>query len=558
MLRRSTTGLHDARRGRARRRSAQAQFGPALGICLAALGPASCAPHLAIDGAQPAPEALRPLRCVVVLPFDNETTDPSAGDMVAAIASSSLVLRGAFDIIEPTAARRLAALHRETARGPKVAAAAPDAAPPNAAKGASASSTLPAALRGLAEFDIDAALVGKVIAFTPSPADGASSLAVAVELRDTREGKLIWRGEARSDDERLTARATLSGLTVRAMDELFDAFEVEPGATRRSACSELVAALPRAPVLEAKAVTPAPTQRASTPAAVAQYGSPSATLAAAPTGAIVTPSTAAPLAPLGSPTGTLAAAPTSFAGPGTDSAPSGAPASDLPLAMEPPPSAGTADAQASDRSRPGTGEPTLPPEPLPDLPQAGQAVAAGAGSATPAAGTEEPALPGIPEIAGGDVPALPEVGADAYAGLPYSPAAPEPPPVLKGKPKPRHKQLVKQLYLGTAVIRRLFKPGAPKMLGAAKRALADVAAVLRAVKDLKLEFEVHADVGNPARSQALADKQLAQLQRFVEKSMPFAKGRLFFRSLGARQPLAKDVSARGRVQNSRVEVLRVY
>ena len=147
---------------------------------------------------------------------------------------------------------------------------------------------------------------------------------------------------------------------------------------------------------------------------------------------------------------------------------------------------------------------------------------------------------------------------DEYAGLPYAPAAPEPPPAIKGKVKPKQKQLLKQLYLGTAVIRRLFKPAKKQLVGNAKKQLAELGMLLRSVKDLKVVFEVHADTGNAARSQTLSDKQMALLKKIVEKQFAYAKGRIHFRSIGSRQPLAKDVSGRARLQNSRVEIVRVY
>jgi outer membrane protein OmpA-like peptidoglycan-associated protein len=89
--------------------------------------------------------------------------------------------------------------------------------------------------------------------------------------------------------------------------------------------------------------------------------------------------------------------------------------------------------------------------------------------------------------------------------------------------------------------------------------LSDIAGLMKAVPDLKIVLEVSADVSVAAApSKQLSDRQVQVLQKMLETRFPATKGRVFFRSLGNIKPIAKDVNARARTQNTRVEIRRVY
>ncbi|MEK7705704.1 MAG: OmpA family protein [Myxococcota bacterium] len=178
------------------------------------------------------------------------------------------------------------------------------------------------------------------------------------------------------------------------------------------------------------------------------------------------------------------------------------------------------------------------------------------------------ALPSLPDLQGSDtatdLPSLPDEGADSTAAAPTTEArayrfAPEdtaPRPELKLSGAQR--RLLARLYTGTAQNQRIFKPQTTTLTPMASKLVTDIARLLRAVPELRLAFEVHVDLpGSGERSAALATKQLSVLQALVNKRAGFASDRVFFYAVGNREPLAKDKTARARVQNSRVGVRRV-
>jgi hypothetical protein len=171
-----------------------------------------------------------------------------------------------------------------------------------------------------------------------------------------------------------------------------------------------------------------------------------------------------------------------------------------------------------------------------------------------------PPLPG--DVPPADLPGLPAAPdgapkADEYAGLPYAPAAPDAPPSPKVRLSGRQKALLRQLYVGTGVTRRWFRKA--NVGPAANPALADLNALFKAVPDLKLVFELSVDLGTtPGPSKQMSDRQVQMLQKMLDTRYPAMRGRVFFRSLGNGKPIAKDINARARAQNTRVEIRRVY
>lgn len=533
----------------------------------------ACAPR--VVSSPPTPDPVSMPSCLAVAPFENQTTFPLAGDLIAETVASALVVSDRYSVVEPTEVRGML-----DARGQRVL---PIAAADRARK--------------LGEsLGVDAVVGGTVFAYSSPPPGQTAPVAFSVILVETSTGAVLWTGEVAYDAAEGLRPAALAGVAQSSADALVR-LVTAPRApqTSRPSCAR-----PRAPVLASKARRPA-TAALPTAAALAWLMNPKATQprpAVASTGGLIpAPSPPAPAAraepassapasevPSSAADTTLAAHPAPGAIeplpslpdlPALPAAPAPTAASraapDLPAASTPTPTpVGAATTPAAEplpalptlpdlppgpAGKPGPDAPSKPGDTalpaLPDLPASG-------GDALPALPAEAPPadlppLPGVPELpADSSAPA-----ADEYAGLPFAPAAPEPPPTTKARLSGRQKALLRQLYVGTGLTRRWFRKA--QILPQANAMLGDINGLLKAVPDLKLVFEVSADLGTQTTpSKQLSDRQAQVLQKLVETRYPAAKGRVFFRSLGNTRPLAKDINARARAQNTRIEVRRVY
>jgi outer membrane protein OmpA-like peptidoglycan-associated protein len=214
------------------------------------------------------------------------------------------------------------------------------------------------------------------------------------------------------------------------------------------------------------------------------------------------------------------------------------------------------------------GLPGLPDGGLPGLPDSGFQALPDSGG-LPGLPDGEGGLPGLPDsglptLPDSGLPGLPDAGGGSGLAAapsdeaPYAIAFAAPPPSVNAKLSPRQRRLLRQLYSGSPQISRIFRDKTPSLNGSAKAQLADLAALLKALPDLKIGIEIHVDMpGPPTRAQELSDKQAATVQKEMNKRFPFSKGRVFFRGMGHRQPLSKDISPRARAQNNRVELHRV-
>ena len=494
--------------------------------CLVVVLAGGCAAR--VSTSEPPVEAVARLGCVAVLPFANHSRSERAGDVVAEMVAGSLVLSNRYNIVEPAEVRGLLDM-RGIALWP--------------AQNSAAARTIGEAL------GVDAVLMGDVVSYGDSVVD---AVVFSTHLVDVGKGEIVWSGRVtHSGTGSGLTQPVLTGFAQRASDELLAILI----SRREPPAAHGLCAKPKAPVLATRTL-----HRVSAPAASTNA---SGDLPASPD-----LSSLPDLPPVQAKTTPEEKLHSGLQPPHDHTTAADGAAASLALPPLPDLPAGPDTRKGTDRAHPPAGD-TSDLQPLPALPSLDGA------SIEPL-----PALPPAPDPSGGSglttnplpdvsaLPDLPDLAAladnDASAGgeledLPYMPAAPETPPAPKGKISGRQRALLRQLYVGTGVIRRFFKTGSPALQRKANGIIADFLGLLKAAPDLKLAFEVHADVGTaPGRSQQLSERQLAVLQKLVESRYPIARGRVFFRSLGNGRPIAKDVSARARAQNTRVEIRRVY
>ncbi|MEE8410264.1 MAG: hypothetical protein V3T05_11705 [Myxococcota bacterium] len=581
------------------------------------------------------------LRCVAVLPFQNGTNHPDAGDIVAEMLAGSLTLSDRFNIIEPAEVRWLLELngirHEPSSRREVAVAYAK-------------------------VVGVDGVLFGTVNRFDggsgPVGMGDDSPVLFSSQLVEVESGKTLWQGSVdHAGNANRTGHPGRIALTQQSIDELMshllDARTGE-GVTldvctrlpdhvtaRGKQLASLMAGrgrLKRPIRVAARAATPEPAgvvdSEGSTPEA-SDAALPELPAAARPESETeptpATPEVESPAEPV------LAAAETDLGATpeevpelpgiralsvqpdagealphedyaGLDELPAlpgipdltDAPLPDLPAAEEPslpeelfdsgdalPGIPDLTDTPLPDL--PAAGEPSLPDElldsgdTLPELPDSGAdtlpelpgADLGGlpalpgddAAPSLPPLGEPLPAadLPAVP--AGGDpgglgdLPELPDGIAAAlgdFSELPYVPAGQEKAPKTKRRLSKRQSKLLKQLYSGAPIVRRLFGKSGVKMKGSSTKLFTDLKVLMSQLPDLKIAVVIHVDLRSPSKSKALSDKRLNAVNKFTDKKLKKLRDRIYFRSVGDREPLAKDVTARARKQNTRVEIFRVY
>lgn len=502
----------------------------------------------------PKAHALSGSGCIAVLPFDNSSKDYRAGDIIAEMFAGALTVSDYFNIIEPSEVRlilRAQGVRYRPASTPQTARAYGEA------------------------LGVDRVFMGAVQRFGDRPISGDSSMPIAFSsglvFVDTAE--VAWTGSVVNSPAKSSIQApSTTSMAQAAVDEIVANLIATRSAVttetiQRGTCAKRpsLIALERLEKRRAETKALAAKRKGGTVPERSMLPGNGVGLPALPEDELGLPALledefglpGLPKDELGLPTvpddefGLPALAGDELGLPSLPGDESDLPAlsgdeSDLP---------GLPGDGFGIPALPGN-ESDLPALPgdgaLPVLPVAKSAEAALAVSAPPALPDIESPSAGADDISVSGAPAT------EAEGSPFVYASPEPAPTTKAKLSAGQRRLLRQLFSDSRLISRIFQGKGSKLKGAHKRLFRDVAKLLRATQGMAIVFEVHVDIGSGLQARALAEERAAMLKKKLLAKYPDLEDRVFFRAIGDKQPLAKDVSKRARKQNTRVEIRRVY
>ncbi|MEK7705215.1 MAG: OmpA family protein [Myxococcota bacterium] len=482
-----------------------------LGLWLATLG---CGSGLKVRQGVLDRDAVRRMDCIAVLPFQNYTPAPEAGDTIAQALAGQLLTSERYNALLPTETTQLLGL---------LGAPAQAANSPEVAK------------RYGELLGVQGVLIGSVSelgredlttrTWTAEPVVGFSARLVA-----TDNGRVVWTSTTSNFDfQSAFAIPTAPGMIVQqaveaTVAELLDVRD-EAVATR-GLCAKAYAVLQRGERPDAAMVA----------SLVESLGVSTRSDAASAAPRLATPSSSLPSMPAGSP------------------APAGAALPALPEL--------------------GADGPTAGGEALPSLPDLGSGDSFGAVPALPeikespeepplVIGSEAPPVDASQE--GASLPALPDEPAppsDATTGqlaAAAPPPAKQPPqPLLKGLKAPQQKMLRELYRPRTYVLATVFPPN-PKVkqtvLPKTKRSLDQLGALLKALPELEVRLDVHVDA--PGKNitdvmlQTLAEQRADAMLTYLRDKLGVPETQLTVHAFGRSQPKKPQ---RGAKPNTRIEV----
>lgn len=155
------------------------EHGALLGLALCTIDCAISVQETSIN-----PATLAGLQCIAVLPFANDTRDYRAGDLVAEMLASDLLVSGRYNIVEPTEVRLILDAQGIAYRPP---------------------ANLEAARAYGEAVGAQAVFGGDVRAYGRD--SGAAPISLESSLVDVRSGEVVWRGSVVHDDDRFSLQS---------------------------------------------------------------------------------------------------------------------------------------------------------------------------------------------------------------------------------------------------------------------------------------------------------------------------------------------------------------
>lgn len=470
-----------------------------LGLWLAMQG---CGSGLKVRQSVLDRDAVRGMECIAVLPFQNHTASPAAGEMIAQAVASRLLTSERYNTILPTETGQLLAL----LGAPVQAATSSDVAK-----------------RYGELLGVQGVLIGAVTELdrrdlTTRTWTAESVVGFSARLVSTGTGRVVWTGTTSNFDfqSAFAIPASSSTIVQQAVDatvvDLLDARDET--VARRGLCAKAYAALqrgerPEAAKLAALVETPGPAGGAVTthPPSPAEQGA--------------TPGSALPALPdaPGGPAGGAEALPAL-------------------------PDLGGGDSFGAVPALPDLQDSAAAPvEGLPPL-----------GAAPP----EDDLPPLVSEAS--DAPAEGTAPSAEGAALTSAATPPQKPSqaVLKSL-KPPQKKLMIELYRPRSHLLAAVFPPNPKakaaVLPKTKRSLDQLAALLSALPELEVRLDVHVDLPaktvTDAMQQTLAEQRAEVMVAYLRDKLGVSERQLTSRAFGRSQP---KVPKRGGKPNTRVEI----